>query len=122
MFVGGTVGVLVGVTVAVGVTVGVTVVIGMSFEPVATQAAVSVTVTSRWTEPEAPAVKVICAVAAPEVMDPPVIDQAYAAPATGGTEAVRPVAPGSTEAGAAIVVVPPGPKVRTAAADVADWP
>jgi len=64
------------------------------------QPAALVSVTERETFPEAPAVKVTWLVPCPSVRAPLVTVQAYVEPAWDATEAVMPVAPGRTQAGA----------------------
>ena len=61
-----------------------------------------------WTDPEAPAVKVIWFVLPPAVIVPPVMVQAYVQPVWVGTEAVRPVALAVTLAGAVMTGIAGG--------------
>jgi hypothetical protein len=64
-----------------------------------------VSVTARFTEPEAPALNVIDGVPLPAVIVPLAIDHEYVVPAgPGATDAVLPVEFGVTEAGAVIVM------------------
>lgn len=59
-----------------------------------------VTTHVRTTEPELPAVNVSWLVVVPAVGVPPMIDQRYVQPACTCTEAVRPIVPAVTKAGA----------------------
>jgi hypothetical protein len=74
--------------------------IGNAFDAVELHPLVAVTVTASWVEPLVPEVNVMLSVPSPDVIVPFVIDQLYAAPAMAGTDAVRPLVLGQTEAGA----------------------
>ena len=78
--------------------------IGTAFDAVELHPLAPVAVTASCVEPLVPEVNVMLCVPCPDVIVPFVIDQLYAAPAMAGTDAVRPLALGQTEAGAVILI------------------